>query len=359
MKENLTLNQARLLLVLFLLGSSVVLGINTDVSQDSWIALIMAIFISLPLIIMYARIIILHPGKNLFDIVDILFGKLIGKILTILMAIYAVILGTLVLRNFMEYISITTLLHTPSILIGILLLLVAVNLAKSGTKVLGGWVIFTFFCITIFILSTLFLSVETFDIESIFPIMEYGIGDITRSSLKIVAFPFAEMVLFLCIANFFKKGDSPYKIYLTGLFIGGTILFLINLRNIMSLGIPSFVEAYFPSHVAARFIQLGDFLTKVEGVITISFIITGITKLAVCLLTASMGFRYLLSVKNYKDVIVPTSLIILSLSAIIFSNIVESTHFTKYYHVFAIPFQIIIPLLIWIFSEIKKPKKEH
>jgi spore germination protein KB len=359
MKENLTLNQAILLLVLFLLGSSVVLGINTDASRDSWIALIMAILISLPLIIMYARIIILHPGKNLFDIVDILFGKLIGKILTTLMAIYAVILGALVLRNFTEYISITTLLYTPSILIGILLLLVTVNLAKSGAKVLGGWAIFTFFGITIFILSTLFLSIETFDIESLFPIMEHGIGDITKSSLKIVAFPFAEMVLFLCIANFFKKGDSPYKIYLTGLFIGGTILLLISLRNVMAIGIPSFTEAYFPSYIAARFIQLGDFLTKVEGIITINFIITGITKLAVCLLTASMGVRHLLRVKNYKDVIVPTSLIILSLSAIIFSNIVEMTNFEKNYYIFAFPFQIIIPLIIWIFSEIKKPKKEH
>ena len=98
--KSMSRNQAIVAITLFTFGSSVVMGINSNAGQDIWIAILLASVLTVPLFLMYARILDNFPNKNLFEISEILFGKVFGKIVTVLLVWYSLYLAALVLRNY-------------------------------------------------------------------------------------------------------------------------------------------------------------------------------------------------------------------------------------------------------------------
>lgn len=358
-KNYMTYHQHVFLLFLFLLGSSVLFGINAEAAQDSWIALILATLIALPMILIYARILKLFPETDLFGIIDQVFGKIIGKVLVVLLTWYALHLSAIVLSNFTEYISIVALPETPKVVVMTFLLVVTMYLARSKPKTLGQWAVISSITVILLIGFTIILAIKEMDFKNLLPIMPNGPKGVLIGAGQIFTFPFAESVVFLSIGNSIKKGESSYKIYLFAIISGAFIMLLIYLRNIVTLGAPMANNSYFSSFNMARTIQIGDFLSRIEGTISINFVLAGLTKITVCLICAAKGISSLFQVENFEHMISPMGLLTISLSAILYKNTLEMFDFLKYYSIYAIPFQIIIPVLIWIVAERYAKKKKY
>jgi spore germination protein KB len=357
-KEIISSKQAIAIIVMFLFGSSVVLGVNSELCQDTWLGLLVSVIMFVPLFIIYSRIMKLYPQKDIFIIIDELFGKVIGKIFTILMSWYALHLGALVLRNFSEFIQVVSMNETPEVVLMIAMIIIVIYLAKSGIEVLGRWAIVAFVIIIISIIVTLMFTASKADFNNLLPIFNHSPKEILSSAYSILSFPFAETILFTTIVCTIPKKDSPYKIYLYGTLLALIIFIVIITRNIAISGAPSIKASYFPSYSSARLIGVGDFLTRIEGSITINFILAGITKITVCLFAAAKGIAHLFKVTNYRSLITPAGFLMVALCSILYSNITEMFAFLPTYSIYAIPFQIIIPVIIWITAEIKKKKKK-
>lgn len=353
-KEKITFREAVCILAIFICGSSAVMGGLTEVEQDSWISLILSQLFVFPIVTIYARIMKLYPELNLFEILNIIFGKVFGKIITLLFTWYAIHLAAIVLRSFSEFFQISSLHLTPLIVLTILIFLVSVYLAKSGVKVFGRWSILVFIIFLTIILMTSLLLLKDMDIGNIMPFMNHSTVSIISGSYKLFTFPFAETVLFLALADSIKKEDSPYKIYFLGVALGALFLLLIMLRNILTLGPYLLKSDYFPSYNVVRIIEIGDFFLRIEESIADNFILGGITKIAVCLFAASKGLASLFNIKDYHKVIIPVGLSSAALSCILYTDIVEVFNFISIYQIYVIPFQIILPVLIWLGAEIKK-----
>lgn len=356
--EKLSANQLIFLIILFVLGSSIIMGVSNLAEQDSWLSIIMGIIIAIPVVVMYARIIKLNPGLSLFDIAENLFGKFWGKTITILFIWYAIHLGAMVSCNFTKYVELTTLLETPEIVVSIILLGTAFYLIKSKIQTFGKWGIVALPIMLIMVGFTVILSTKNINLESLMPMFDHKISLVINDTFRIWSFPLIEVVLFLCMADVFNKNDNPYKIYITAVVIGGVVLLIIFLRNLLVLGEYMNETAYFPSYVVARIIRLGEFITRIEGVITANFILAGVTKISVCLLAAAKGVSKLLKEKNYHKVVLPTALLMLTTCTILYPDIMGMFDFINVYLIYAFPFQIIIPVLIWITSEIKAKKQK-
>jgi len=96
--EAISERQGIILIILFILGNSLLIGAGGQAKQDAWIAIIISILWSIILLLMFSRILSLYPGKDLFDILQIVMGKIIGKIVSILMIWFAFHFGTLQYR---------------------------------------------------------------------------------------------------------------------------------------------------------------------------------------------------------------------------------------------------------------------
>ncbi len=355
-KESLTLRQGQCLLIMFIFGSSAVLGASNLAGQDAWASLALGITIAIPIVLLYARIMKLFPEQSLYDIMETLFGKLVAKVFAILMVWYAVHLGSLVMRNFSEFIMVSALPSTPQLAVMFVLLFVTMYMARSGIQILAKWSIALLPVVLIVVVITIALSLQIMDFSNILPFLSHSPRTIAIGAWQDTSFPYAETVLFLCASKGIKKEDSPYRLYFFAVIIGGSVLMLVFLRNLFILGAALLRIEYFPSFVATSVIQVGDFLGRIEGSISLNFILAGIVKITVCLLAASRGLAKIFGVPDHNKLIVPAGLLATALGAIVYNSTMEMYGFLKYYGVYTIPFQILIPLIVWITAEIRTRK---
>ncbi|MBU3153928.1 GerAB/ArcD/ProY family transporter [Clostridium estertheticum] len=116
--EAISERQATILIILFIIGTSFLNGSGIQAKQDAWISIIIAISWSIILLLMFSRILSLYPGNDLFDILQIIMGKWIGKIISILMILFAFHDGALILRSMSEFTNILIFNDTPPMVRG-------------------------------------------------------------------------------------------------------------------------------------------------------------------------------------------------------------------------------------------------
>lgn len=358
-KDTITLRQAVCIIIVFIFGSTLVIGVSTTSEQDSWISFLIAVVESIPILLIYARVMKLFPEKNIFEIFEALFGKVLGKVFTAFICWYAIHLGALVVKNFSEFIVLTGMDQTPQLPVMIMMVLVAVYMVKSGAETLGKWSLTVFPAICLVILFTVLISLDRLDLSNLQPVFGHSLSSIVSGSFPTVTFPLGETVLFLALANAVKKTDSPKRIYISALVISSLVLLVVMIRNLGTVGSKLLSSEYFPSYTAARVIHPADYLMRIEGFITMNFIFTGVTKVTVCLFAASKGLASLFGIKDYKQMVMPAGLLTLALCAILYKSVMEMFGFVKTYMYYALPFEFLIPIIVWITAEIKNRKKKQ
>lgn len=356
--QPLNRRQITAILIMFTFGSSAVLGFSSEVAQDTWIALALGALCSVPILLLYARLVRLNPGENVFGIFERTMGKAAGKIATVFLTWYAIHLCALVMRNFSEFLKITALFDTPQIAVLAVMLVTVGLLARSGPKALGKWAVITMPIVIGMVAITVVLSLNIYRYEMILPILEHKVTDIFNSAFQAFSFPFTETVLTLGIADFFGARESPYKAYLWGLAISAATLLLVTFRNLLVLGPVVMASSYFPSYMAARIIAIGDFISRIEGSISVNFILAGIVKITLCFIVASRGLSSLLGIRNWQSIVFPTGFAALALSQILYANVMQMYAFVAYYAYYALPFEVALPLIAWIFSEVRARRKK-
>ncbi len=345
--------QAIYMMILFFIGSSAVTGVSTSAKQDSWISFIITIVITIPLVLIYSRIIKLFPEKNLYDIVYYLFGKIGGFILSIIYIFYSFQLGALVIRNFTEFIQIISLTSTPQIILAIFFITICLWLSKNGLNIMGRISIVFLPLIILFVILTIVLLIKNMDLNNLKPILDHDFNTIFGGSIAALSFPYAESVLFLVVLSSLHKKDSPYKVYISGVLISGLILLLALLRNILTIGIPTLELLYFPSYAVASIVSVNDFITRIEILISTNFLLAGIIKVSVCLFASAKGVAKVLKIDNYKLILSPIAFLMISFSLFMYSNTMQMFDFISIYPYYAALFQTVLPITILIFAEFK------
>lgn len=355
-KEILTSKRMIFLMCMFLFGSTSILGLGSNVEQDTWIALLTAFVFVIPIIFMYGRIIRIFPGRDIFDMFQELFGGFFGKVLTIIFVWYCIHLGALILKNYSEFIVTLQMPETKEIALMIILIPCIIYISKKGVNCLSKWATIIFVIVLFVAGFTSILSLKHMDFQNILPIAEHGFKDMSRSALNIVLFPFGEIVLFLSFGKSFNKRDNPYKTYFIAVSIMVFLLLVLVLRNVLVLGAEMHAKELYESYSAVKVININESLSRFESTISLTFILSCIGKIVVCVLSASKGLSKLVKIDDYKAFVVPSSVLVLALCSTVYKNAIEMFAFLDEYPMYLISIQISIPLLVWIAAEIKMHK---
>lgn len=356
-KAIMSMRQNICVMVLFLVGSSAIMGGSWGVGQDAWIALLIALPFGSIIALAYARIIHLYPQMDLYDITQAVFGKIMGKVIVALMSWYAIHLGVILIRLLSEFINIVALQETPQFPMMIMILVVTGYMAFSGIETVGKLAIIAFPLYLLINLYTMTLSVTDIKFSNVLPVMEHSINALLMASLKIFTTTFAGIVIFLFFADSVKKKNNPYKIYLYSIFISALLLLAMFFLSVMVLGVPMLEKAYFPFYTAVRTINMGEFLSRIELMVFYNFLLGVILKISVCLLAAKKGLQKVFNIKNKGRVLAIVSLLILVIGMFEFDSVIEIFNFTDIYQYYVLPFQVVIPILLWIGAEIKMGRK--
>lgn len=353
--EVISEQQGVFLVSFFVIGSAIVISIGGQAGRDVWIAIFLGMCIAIPLLAIYARLHVLLPGKDLFDILEFALGKFLGKIVGILYTSFAINLGAIVLRDFGEFLTTVALTETPQLVpVAVLGLLCAWGV-KEGIEVLGRWSSIFFRVVLVIFVVTLTLISPEIELKHLQPFFYYGITPVLLGAFSTISFPFAETIMFPMIFATFLKKKSPYKMYLFGLIIGGIILTLFGLVEIAIIGPELYENWYFPGYQAVARINIRDFLQRLEIIAALVFLIGGFVKTSICLLAASRGVAKVLGFDDYRFITTPLAAHMVVMSFWLYDSIMEMNTWTHYvWPKYAFPFQVGIPVTIWIICEIKK-----
>lgn len=356
-KETITSKQATFIVIIFTIGTSFVLSGVTTAKQDVWISGLFALLAIMPIIFVYSKIISYFPEKNLYEILDISFGKTIGRIFSLLYIIYFLYVGALSIRNITEFIQVASLRFTPQYFSGLWIILVGAYMVKSGIEVLGRWSNF----VCIFILATIIvLSIVAFynlDFQNILPILYEGWNPVINNAISIFAYPFGEVVVFLTFFNTLRDPKKSFRILYFPLVIGGLLILLSTIRSILILGFPLVDNTFFPIYYANTIVTVGSFIENIAVLSSIVLLLAGFAKFCVCLFAVCIGLKHILNTPKYSTYSLPVGLVALIISQVIFSNTMEMMENVNYYHYQALPFQVIFPLVILFFSWRKSRSK--
>ena len=344
--------EAICLITLFILGSTLITGISSNAKNDAWISVIIGMVFSVPMFLIYSRIISIIPDKGLFEILIMILGKYLGKFVSVLYVWYAFHLGALVIRDFAEFVSTVTMPETPMLVVMMSLIFVCIIAVKLGIEAIGRMTTYFMIIIITILLMVQVFAIPQLRIENIKPILR-DIAPVLQGGFSAFTFPFAETVVAMGIFSSLETKRSPYKIYFSGLIFAGTIITILTLRNIAILG-GLLDNLYFPSHVAVSQIRIGYFLQRMEVTVAFAFTITTLIKVTVCLLAVCKGIACVFNLKEYKSITIQTGILMTFLSYILHDNVAEMVNWTfEVYPYYAFPFQVILPIIIWVAAEIR------
>lgn len=354
-REIISDKQAIVLVILFIAGSSLVIGTGSQAGLDSWIAIIIAIIFASPVLFIYSKILCNFQGKDLFDVSELIFGKLIGKFINIMYIWFAIHLGALVLRNFGEFIVTIGLTETPIGIPMMFFTFLCIYVGKEGIEVLGRCSeVFIFVIIVLLILLVLGLIPE-YDINNIKPSLYKGINPLITGAFSVFSFPLAETVVFMLVFSCLKRKSSYYKGYLIGLLLGGTIIFITALVDLLVLGENLYSSLYYTAYSAAARINIGNFIQRIEVIVGINFIMAGLIKISICLIGACNGISKLFKINNYRIIVVPMGLLMFNLSYLIYRNTMEMGEWAfSIWPYYSFLFEVLIPIVIFIGIKIKR-----
>lgn len=351
--KQITSRQMQATIMMFIIASSFSMGNTAITKQDTWLTFILGALMEVPLILAYCAVIRRYPGDNLFEIIEKLFGKILGKIISLLYIWYIMHLCSIVLLVFVNYIHILNMPETPTIPFLFCMILLCIWSVRSGPENMGRIAKTTFSVLAFFILLTVAISIKDMNFSTIKPVFATDMKGLLTGSYNSFIIPYSEIFIFLTLFPNLKAAGKPKKIFLKSLAISVLLLVAAHLRNVLVLGLPSNETFVFPSYQAVSIISLGEFFTRIEVLIGINLLLAGFTKFCVFLYSASAGLAKIINAKDYKSLTVPCGLLVIILTQVDFKNTSEMLEWINYHQIYVIPFQIILPVIIWVTAEIK------
>lgn len=349
-KGKISPRQAMLLTIAFLLGSAILLipsATTASARQDAWLSMILATLAGLVIIYVYTSLALRFPDLNFVQYSEKILGRFAGKLAGLIMIWFALHLGSLVTRNFGDFLNITVLQNTPLAVINSAILLLSAIVVKKGLEVIArvNELTLPFLIILIFVLTA--LSMPETDIRRLEPVLENGIKPVIAGALPAIGFPFAETVLFTMIIPYVNHPGRARRSMLTGALAGGFLLFLVILRTLTVLSPGATAKFWYPALESIRMIDLFNIIQRVEVVIIVGWIILGFMKITVCLYAFVLGLAQWLNLKDYRPLSLPAGVLMVSLSLFVYGNYTEEAAFAaKIWFPYAIPVTFILPLVM-------------
>ena len=357
-KVKISRSQFAVLVMFFTIGNSILIlpaELAKEAKQDAWISALLGIGVGIALVALYSALGNRYSSMTLAEYSEIILGKWLGKVVSILYFAYFFLLAAIVLRSMGDFLTTYELPHTPIVATHILLLLVVIMALRLGLETFSRTTEFFFPWVLILSLMIIFFIAPQIEFKNLQPMIEDGVKPIIRASIPFIGNPLLQLVVFLMIFPSINRTPGNKTGFLAGFLIGGILLFLFSLLTIFVLGVDLTARHLYPTYDLAKQINVGNFVQRVEAITSFLWFITIFIKLTICFYASALCLAQTLKLKDYRIVIFPLAMIMLVLSLLVFPNtayflnIVSTT-----WPSVGLMYGLFLPLLLLIISIFKK-----
>ncbi|USK78391.1 endospore germination permease [Peribacillus frigoritolerans] len=330
--------------------------------QDAWLAALIGTGIALIFVWFYIRVGNLYPDLALDQINEKVFGKIVGKMINLTFFIWSFSTSSETIYYVGNFIETFWMPDTLLLALNILLAAVVIFTVRLGLETFTRTLEIFFIPVLLLLIVFLISIIPEANIQNIQPVFEDGAKPVIRATLFYVSVFTLSPVMFLMIfpskVSERKKGGKAFYI---GTLIGGIILILVIMLDILVLGPDTTARNIAPSYTMAKKINVGNFLMRIEAIIATIWIITTYTRVVMYFYVSVVVFSNIFNIKDYRPFTTALGMIMVFYSSIVFPTVPSSGEFNKNIWLFyAATYGLVMPLLLFITAKLKNIiKKLH
>ena len=346
-----------ILIIGFVHGSLLLLSlIDESMKQDAWLAIVSGFVFSIPFFMSYVFLCKRFPGKSLIQIHDIVYGNVLGKILSICYAGFFTLLVAYNYRLIVQFINGYIMPETPPVVIYITIALICAYAVKKGIHTIASMSMYIVIFVILSAVITFLLLLDKMDFTNFLPMFNVSAEEFIRSTCLVAAIPFCDLLFLFMVIPYVGSVKKIGRYVMIGSGIITLVYLLIVVRITATLGISSslYTESSFQS---VRMIDIGEFLTRMELVVALGLIASLFIKISVLHFAAVKSISELLKLKSYKTLLLPFVGIGIVLAMISFDSSVAFEETADYHIVLAAPFGFILPPLTLLIAKMRKLPK--
>lgn len=353
--ENQTIssNQLFYLMCTFLLGSSVIFLPGASAGSNAWFAVLLGTLEGFAFLAIYNCLAGWHPGKNLIEIHDLVFGSFLGKTLSWLYSLYFLYVSAQLLRTFAAFFAVI-MTSTPLMVFLFTLLFVSSFAVRSGLEVLAKYSQIVFGTLISLFLFDFILLARDMALTNLLPSMDIPISKILLAAQSVASLPFGEAVVFLMFISLVTNPSHASRFMKKSFLVAGGLLLLYTVRTTAVLGLYATISTY-PAVSTLRIINVGEVFTRLEVLLAMTFLSLGFIKGSLLYYSAVLGIGQLLNVKSYISLVFPIGALILNISMLLYDeyifDIIDTNMMFPFYSMI---FALVLPLLTLIVAKIRK-----
>lgn len=310
--------------ICFVQSSSLLSSFFTSLAkQDSWMVLIAGSLVVLPLYFALFSLFKRFPGKTLVQINDAVFGKYLGKLISVLYIWFFLTLGSLNLRDLGNFAQKSIMPNTPVDAMIIPFILLCAWAVRHGLDVITRYnSLFFVVSLIIMIIATAFV-LNIMCIDNLLPMLDQEPLAYVQSTHISATIPCGELVVLTMIVPNVKVSPKKLpKYWLGGFAIAVTYVFMIVFRDTTVLGntLPLFAM---PPFETLRLINVGHALSRVEILFATVLIILLFAKISLIFYAVSLAISQLFNIKNFKSLVFSTGAILCIYSLTMYESVME------------------------------------
>ena len=201
MNKRLEVSDLLFLMITFEIGTSVLFCLGIKAKQDCWLSILIAMLISLPITLMYVSS-FEKSQKNLPQLLEFVYGKYIGKTLSLIYALYFLYIASRNVRDYVELSVNTIYSRTPTYIFSSFMLILVMYYLLFDICVLArvAKILLPLILAIMAFQTTMIMMGDNFSFSRLLPILENGIVPVIKAAIPlIVTFPFGELIAFTCL----------------------------------------------------------------------------------------------------------------------------------------------------------------
>jgi spore germination protein KB len=200
------------------------------------------------------------------------------------------------------------------------------------------------------------MTPDAFHISNIKPVLSNGVIYLLKNSWKLAIVPYGGNVVFTMIYPIISESKKIKKFASLAVITEGVVLSINSILFIGTLGVNFATRCNFPLLETYRIIDAGDFLTRLDIIFVLSFLVDGFFRISVFMYVAAVGASGILKLKNTKPVSIVLGIIMFIASFIISKSFTQQMYIghnfiMRYIH---FPVQVIIPILTLVVYNVRK-----